>query len=137
MSRCMAISLDASREPATLLPRWSTTTRSSGSINPLLITVGVQRRWPFSRRTDRLPSVAATRPVWCSNLPKRIISSRYFCSVTILWIRWAAISHLSYGNPVLDFRESQSRCFPDFHVRHNRVVLVSEFDYHFPDELIA
>ena len=42
-------------------------TRSSGSISPLLITVGVHRNVPSPRRTERLPSVAATRPVWCSS----------------------------------------------------------------------
>ena len=62
-------------------PCGSTMTRSSVSIRPLLISVGVLRMLPFSRRTDRLPSVAATRPVWCSNLPKRTISSRCCCSV--------------------------------------------------------
>jgi S-adenosylmethionine:tRNA ribosyltransferase-isomerase len=37
----------------------------------------------------------------------------------------------------LELRESRPLSFPDFHVGHNRWVLVSEFDYHLPDELIA
>src|SRR6516162_9389621 len=81
MSKCMAISLETSRHPCDLCPWQSTTTKSSGSISPLLIKVGVQRMRPPSRRTERLPSVAATNPVWWSSLPNWTISSLCCCSV--------------------------------------------------------
>src|ERR1700686_3696772 len=76
----MAISLDTSRRPATRWPSESTITMSDGRIMPLLMAVGVDRTRPLPRRTERLPSVAATYPRSCSILPRETISRRYRAS---------------------------------------------------------
>src|SRR5208282_191478 len=61
----------------------STITRSEARILPLLIQVGVTNKRLSSRRTDKFPSVAATKPFSCSIWPNCTISRRCWRSLTI------------------------------------------------------
>src|SRR5579864_6941983 len=81
MVRCMTISLDGLQTPLSFLPCRSTTTMSSGRIMPLLKPVGVTSTRSSSSRTERFPSVAATKPLAWSILPKRASSRRSLRSV--------------------------------------------------------
>ena len=65
-------------------------TRSELRIIPLLMEVGVTRIRLRSRRTERLPSVPATKPQPCNLPPNRIISLRYW--------RWLAILKSTPGS---------------------------------------
>ena len=62
----MASSDDALRCPASFLPCMSVITRSSGCIMPLLMAVGEVSTRRESSRTLMLPSVAETKPRWCT-----------------------------------------------------------------------
>src|ERR1700740_3652142 len=81
MSRCMPISLDTLRLPARRFPSIFTMTRSAALILPLLMQVGVTSSLVESRRTERLPSVAATNPLSCSQRPNCTISLRCWRSL--------------------------------------------------------
>src|SRR6266403_5709767 len=77
----MPISLETLRLPARRLPSMSTITMSEARIRPLLIQVGVTSRRSASRRTDRFPSVAATKPFSCSRRPNCTIARRCWRSL--------------------------------------------------------
>src|SRR5258708_38523644 len=79
----MPISLETLRLPARRLPSMSTITMSEARILPLLMQVGVTSRRASSRRTDRFPSVAATKPFSCSRRPNCTIPARYWRSLAI------------------------------------------------------
>src|ERR1700732_702581 len=79
----MPISLETLRLPARRFPSMSTITMSEVRLLPLLIQVGVTRRRSSSRRTDRFPSVAATKPFSCSRRPNCTISSRCWRSLIL------------------------------------------------------
>src|ERR1700726_3599247 len=79
----MPISLETLRLPARRLPSMSTITMSDVRILPLLIQVGVTSRRSSSRRTDRFPSVAATKPFSCSRRPNCTIARRCWRSLIL------------------------------------------------------
>src|SRR5258708_36852299 len=79
----MPISLETLRLPARRLPSMAPTTMSEARILPLLMQVGVTSRRSSSRRTDRFPSVAATKPFSCSSRPNCTIPARYWRSLAI------------------------------------------------------
>src|SRR5882762_7739772 len=79
----MPISLETLRLLARRLPSMSTITMSEVRILPLLMQVGVTSRRSSSRRTDRFPSVAATKPFSCSRRPNCTIPARYWRSLAI------------------------------------------------------
>src|SRR6267154_3019552 len=84
MSRCMPISLETLRLPARRFPSIFTMTRSAALILPLLMQVGVTSRRVESRRTERLPSVAATNLFSCSRRPNCTISLRCWRSLVVV-----------------------------------------------------
>src|SRR5512146_523332 len=136
---CIAISLETSRNPSNLRPCMSTTTRSSTVIMPLHRQVGVASTRRSSSRTEILPSVAATNPLSCSDLPSRTISWRTSYAVMMQYCRGRRIK----GNRA---RKAVWLYYPTFRriankytcsAAYNRAVLVSEFDFHLPEELIA
>src|ERR1700758_729630 len=156
----MPISLDTLRRPAIRLPSISTITMSEGRIIPLLMEVGVTRMRLRSRRTDRLPSVAATNPRSCSMRPKRTISLRYWRSLAMGFLAVGCPKLCSRIVPhALAFRQSDNEAGLQFDHQYrvevaldctasdlklqsvatlyNQPVLVSDFNYHLPQELIA
>src|ERR1700737_2023207 len=79
----MPISLETLRLPARRLPSMSTITLSDVGILPLLMPVGVTSSRSSSRRTDRFPSVAATKPFSCSRRPNCTIARRCWRSLIL------------------------------------------------------
>src|ERR1700693_3540944 len=79
----MPISLETLRLPARRFPSMSTITMSEDRILPLLMQVGVTSRRVSSSRTDRFPSVAATKPFSCSKLPNCTIARRCWRSLIL------------------------------------------------------
>src|SRR6266403_6406663 len=162
----MPISLETLRLPARRLPSMSTITMSEARIRPLLIQVGVTSRCVSSRRTDRFPSVAATKPFSCSRRPNCTISRRCWRSLflAILAIGKSLRGHVTarLGNLTTtrwskNVKPMESRASPPGHLTAGRArrpslltlilepslnpiissMLVSDFHYDLPPDRIA
>src|ERR1700687_2693231 len=140
----MPISLETLRLPARRFPSLSTITMSDVRILPLLIQVGVTSRWFSSRRTDRFPSVAATKPFSCSRRPDCTIARRCWRSL-ILAIGKSLRGHVTarLGNLTTTRRskyvKSKEKAATG-DLSSNPIIssmLVSEFHYDLPPERIA
>src|ERR1019366_2180185 len=142
----MPISVETLRLPARRFPSMSTITKSEARILPLLIQVGVTSRCFSSRRTDRFPSVAATKPFSCSRRPNCTIARRWWGGLAIETLRGHGTARL--GNLTTTRRSKyiniRRRIPTDAAAAWSRSsnpiissMLVSDFQYDLPPERIA
>src|SRR5450759_2950153 len=152
----MPISLETLRLPASRFPSMSTITMSVARILPLLIQVGVTNKRFSSRRTDKFPSVAATKPLSCSMRPNCTISSRCWRSLTIEdrlgtmenhenperhgTARLGILTTISWSKYVIGRPPIPAGAAAAWNLPSNSIIssmLVSDFQYDLPPERIA